>query len=188
MQKGSSTAAFLSARPLRLHSVDITKKIGFVDRLERLAAQCGATSFQFLQQSSLEVKLKGEGALPAPDLLFLDTLHAGPQLSRELSLLGPSVRRYIVLHDTATNAFEDEGAEHYPDLKGYNDQTSGSSDLPSFPGLWAAIIDFLVAFPEWFLALRCFNNCGLVVLRRSESAAKDAESRRWLRTRTAWTV
>ena len=90
---GSSTAAFLSARPRRLRSVDITKQATII-QLEALAADCGQTDFQFLLQGSLDVKLHGNAALPIPDLLFIDTLHTGSQLSRELALLAPSTQRY----------------------------------------------------------------------------------------------
>ena len=167
VEYGSSTTAFLSARPFRLHSVDVVRR-KTLSRLEHLAAACGASRFKFLLQSSLEVKLHGPGALPIPDLLFIDTLHAGSVLSRELRLLGPSTRRYIVMHDTTLNAFEDEQHADF----------SPPKDHP--PGLWPAVIDFLARQPEWFLALRCFNNNGLTVLRRSEGMSKDAEFSRKL--------
>ena len=168
---GSSTAAFLSARPRRIYSVDLVKQ-KTIAPLEQLAAACGATDFKFLQQGSLAVKLHGHGALPVPDLLFLDTLHTGAQLSQELSLLGPSTRRYIVMHDTTLFAFEDENVAYYPYIQSVQGTPPPRSDRV---GLWPAVLDFLVRQPDWFLALRCFNNNGLTILRRSEGGSKDAE-------------
>ena len=168
---GSSTAAFLSGRPRRIHSVDLVKQ-ATIAPLEQLAAACGATEFRFLQQGSLDVKWRGQDALPVPDLLFLDTLHTGAQLSQELSLLGPSTKRYIVLHDTTLFAFEDENVAYYPYIQSVQAPRGKGADMP---GLWPAVLDFLVEQPTWFLALRCYNNNGLTVLGRSEGPSRDAE-------------
>ena len=78
---------------------------------------------------------------------------------------------YIVLHDTALFAFSDENVEYYPRYQ---------APTRERPGLWPAVVDFLVRHPEWYVALRCFNNNGLTVLRRSESSSRDAEVRQQL--------
>jgi tetratricopeptide (TPR) repeat protein len=132
-RKGVSTTALLFARPDRLVCYDLVR-CPQVDLLERLA---GSTQFVFHQADVLRVEIE------ETDLLFLDTWHVYEQLREELRLHAGKVRRYIVLHDTAT--FRDHG------------ETEGHA------GLWRAVEEFL-ARGTFRLKEHYPNNNGLTVL------------------------
>lgn len=88
-----------------------------------------------------------------PDMLFLDTRHTGERASAELAKYGPSVKKYIVYHDTASHGQYGEDGK---------------------PGLMFAIRDFLHANPDWFVYWHTNEQYGLTVLSR-EVADKPAK-------------
>jgi hypothetical protein len=61
---------------------------------QKLAAIGG--KFSFIHGNSLEIEI------PECDLLHIDGLHTYKQLSAELKLHSPRVRKWIVMHDTTT--------------------------------------------------------------------------------------
>lgn len=92
---------------------------------------------QFHLESTLECTI-----VPT-ELLFIDTLHTGPQLQQELVRHHQQVSKFIVLHDTETYG------------------TQGEDRLS--PGLDWALIPFVAQYP-WRIFYRTPENNGLTVL------------------------
>ena len=132
----TSTAAFLYAQPDELHSYDI-KRFPEVDEMEKLA---GRTKFEFHHQSTLDADI------PECDMLFIDDLHTGEHVRKELALHAAKVRKYLAFHDTTLFA------------------TSG--ELPGSEGVWTPVAEFLRESPDWRLAHSTEDCNGLVVLAR----------------------
>lgn len=144
---GSSTLALLAARPERLITYDLMRWPQ-VDHLEALAAEAGV-DFTFRQEDSTAAPIDDT------DLLFIDTWHVEEQLARELALHAPMARRYVVLHDTAPDAYGDRG------------ETRGHRGL-------LPAVDAYLQRGTFEVAERHLNNNGLLVLRRArpESQAR----------------
>ena len=106
----------------------------------------GRTELRYHEANTLEVEIE------PTDLLFIDTFHVYEQLRRELELHAGRVRRFIALHDTTTFGERGEWEGHR--------------------GLWPAVVEFLAAHPEWWLAARYHHNHGLTVLERKDHVWK----------------
>lgn len=88
-----STWAFLSARPKKLISYDISDcKISEVFDI----AKDNGIEFVFKKADVLKVDIE------FTDLLFIDTFPAYCQLKKELQLHAPKAKKYIIMHDTET--------------------------------------------------------------------------------------
>lgn len=98
----------------------------------------------FYQQNDLECPIE------QTDLLFLDTWHVYGQLKRELARFHSHVNKYIIVHDTTTYEWVDEGVGTFTETK---------------TGLWPAIVEF-VQMCHWRVLERFTNNNGLTVLGR----------------------
>lgn len=138
-----STWALLAGRPKRLRSFDIVHPDqcgGDLAALER-AADAAGIEFSFTQASDLDIE-------PVKtDLLFIDTLHVYDQLTAELRLHAPTVRLWIIMHDTTT--FGERG------------------EVAGQRGLWPAVKDFLAGEGRaWQVSVKYPNNNGLTVLER----------------------
>lgn len=133
----TSTAAFLFAQPDELHSYDI-KRFPEVDEMERLA---GRTKFQFHEQSTLDADI------PECDLLFIDDLHTGEHVRKELERHAGKVRKYIFAHDTTLFASHGE--------------------LPESEGIWTPFAEFLRESPDWRLLYQTEECNGLIGLVRA---------------------
>ena len=113
----------------------------------------------FYQQSDLECPIENT------ELLFIDTWHVYGQLKRELARWNNHVSKYIIMHDTTVDEWLGESIRC-----GVN--TEEQSRNSGFPideiekGLWPAIDEFLIQYPEWILEKRYTNNNGLTILRR----------------------
>ena len=113
----------------------------------------------FYQQSDLECPIENT------ELLFIDTWHVYGQLKRELARWNKHVSKYIIMHDTTVDEWLGESIRC-----GVN--TEEQSRNSGFPideiekGLWPAIDEFLIQYPEWILEKRYTNNNGLTILRR----------------------
>ena len=113
----------------------------------------------FYQQSDLECPIENT------ELLFIDTWHVYGQLKRELTQWHSHVSKYIIMHDTTVDEWLGESIRC-----GVN--TEEQSRNSGFPideiekGLWPAIEEFLIQYPEWILEKRYTNNNGLTILRR----------------------
>jgi hypothetical protein len=133
---GISTTALLRAQPRTLVCYDLQRLPEFDDVLR----VTGRTELRYHEANTLEVEIE------PTDLLFIDTFHVYEQLRRELELHAGRVRRFIALHDTTTFGEQGEWDGHR--------------------GLWPAVMEFLAAHPEWWLAARYHHNHGLTVLER----------------------
>lgn len=142
MRQGVSTTALLAGQPQQLFTVDL-----YHDPIaETLKANAGATTFRFVQSSTLTLE-------PIPcDLLFIDTLHTRDQLQAELKRHAKACRHRIALHDTHTFGEQGEHGE---------------------PGLVPAIREFLAENPEWFVMSHVATNNGFTVLSRAEEDRPD---------------
>lgn len=150
-EANASTVAFLAAQPLTFVSWDINPFAVVSQQVVDLLVDnmSGRTRFQPRVGDTLEIKIE------QTDLLFIDTLHTASQLWRELVRHADpkrdTVRKYLVLHDTAETGF------------GWKDEVGGG------PGLRPAIRQFQKhhAFPLWRLIEDRQNNNGLAVLRHA---------------------
>lgn len=132
---GNSTSCWLAARPVTLRCYDIN----IPDDLDLFREAAEHTDFIFTQADTAHLI-----DIDETDLLFLDTLHTARQLSAELRHQH-RVARYIVMHDTATNAWAGENNED---------------------GLLKALIEFLLDNPQWRIKEHHKFCNGLTVLER----------------------
>jgi len=137
-----STYAFLAATPKVMRSYDIVTSENIKEALD--VAQETGIDYKFIEHDVLTTNID------ETDLLFIDTLHAYRQLSKELTRHANRVRKYIILHDTTTWGIEDEIKE----------------DIPVKQGLQLAIKEFLEVNPQWVIEREITESNGLVVLKR----------------------
>jgi len=149
-----STWAFLAAKPKKLISLDLIHPSSIGANMEEVIQSSSENDieFEFVQKSSLEYEMT------TVDLLFIDTWHDYLQLKMELFRHHPKVKKYIILHDTTTYGFKDEGFYH--DYEKPRPETN----LPK--GLNPAIDEFLFANKQWTLWEKKNNNNGLTILKK----------------------
>lgn len=136
-RKGNSTLAFLSARSEIVISYDLDKWDD-IFILEDWAKKENI-NYEFIQANDLEIEIE------PTDLLFIDTLHTGEQLFKELFLHADKANKYLIFHDTVT--YWDKG------------MWGGS-------GMGWAITEFIQNNPEWKEVYRSEENNGLLILER----------------------
>ena len=150
------TFALMMGKPKKLTSVDILHPNhfggGYELELVYEYAKQENIEFSFILNDSISFDFE------KCDLLFIDTWHTYKQLISELITHQERVSKYIILHDTTTYAFDDEA----------NWAQSPESNFvgEEKKGLWRAVEDFLVHFPNWELYERYTNNNGLSILKR----------------------
>jgi beta-1,4-mannosyl-glycoprotein beta-1,4-N-acetylglucosaminyltransferase len=103
-------------------------------------------NFRFQQANVLDINIE------ETDFLFIDTLHIYDQLSRELALHSPKVRKYIGLHDT--EFFANKG------------------EVYGMEGLQRAIDEFIENNREWHIKEKWNRNNGLTILERKFAKKK----------------
>jgi len=139
---GNSTTALLAGsingKLKKLVSYDINPCTDTVRRLSRLAP---VGLFQFANLSSLAATIE------TTDLLFIDTLHTGWHLHKEIVRHHQSVRKFIVLHDTEVYGLRGEKGRL---------------------GLIYAIHLFLHRTTGWVVTEHYTNSCGLTVISREQ--------------------
>lgn len=142
-----STWAFLMGKPDRLVSYDLEYPQP-ITRLAELksAADEISVSFEFKKEDVLLADIE------TTDLLFIDTLHRGSQLNKELERHSEKVRKYIIMHDTTTFADKGEDNDHKPTI--VNDGLSNTLDM------------FLETNKNWKILIVYKNNNGLTVLEK----------------------
>jgi hypothetical protein len=138
-----STWAFLAAFPKKLVSYDITDCA--VEEIFKLSKDVGI-NFEFKKADVLSVEIE------QTELLFIDTLHTYSQLLKELSTHATKVTKFIVLHDTVTFGYTDEGGS----------KNNGKA------GLKPAVSDFLLTEEgtHWLIKEEFEHNNGLTILKR----------------------
>ena len=140
---------WLYAKPKRLIAIDMENPAKWgrnILELEDTASHHGV-SFQFRQENVLNIEIE------ETDLLFIDTWHSYKQLSKELELHAPKVRKYLCFHDTTTFGSRDENAY-------------GLEGHPTKKGLWLAIEEFLEKNTEWTIKERFTHNNGFTILEK----------------------
>lgn len=138
----NSTWAFLLSNPKRLTSIDIdlhknpTKHLGnfkgtniWLLNAQRLASKYNI-EFNVIEADTTKIEID------TTDLLFIDTNHTYECLSKELSLHGNKVNKYIIFHDTI-----------------------------SFKDLNKAINEFLEANPNWVIKEKISSLPGLTIIK-----------------------
>jgi hypothetical protein len=116
----------------KLVSIDIAQSPQ--EELDRVAdfSKRRGIDFEFKLADTLQIDID------ETDLLFIDTLHTGEQLEKELNLHAPKARKFIIFHDTESCKNE----------------------------LWPVIDKFLKDSKEWALKTVYTNNNGLTIIRR----------------------
>lgn len=137
VRSGNSTSCWLASGPEILRCYDIGVP-GELDLFKAIAAE-EQIDFAFTQADTSKL-----ATIEETDLLFLDTLHTAPQLTAELRH-HTRVNRYIIIHDTETNAWAGEGGED---------------------GLNKALIEFLLAHTQWRIREHHTHCNGLTVLEK----------------------
>ncbi len=125
VERGWSTSAFLASGCPDVRSYEV-ERWPDVDKIERLAPH-----WKFHLESSLECEIE-----PC-DLLFIDTIHDGVQVTLELDRHADQVRRFLVFHDTV-----------------------------AFPALLTGIEIWMRQHPEWRVKADFKHQHGLLVLER----------------------
>jgi len=156
-----STWAFLAGKPDVLRSYDMfhPKTFGAGSELNDVINMANENNidFRFIEQDVLEANI-------APtDLLFIDTWHVYKQLTQELKLHSPKVRKWIIMHDTTSCAYRDEeGYEKHLGEKFANPLLKGQKQ-----GIWPAVEEFIHRNSQDWKILERFTNCqGLTILER----------------------
>lgn len=91
---GKSSTAFLAGGCETLISYDIEDCSSAVNLIK-------CDSFTFIKSDSTKV------SIPVCDVLFIDSLHEGNHLSKELNMHCDKVKEMIIMHDTWCNKFPD---------------------------------------------------------------------------------
>ena len=145
---GASTKAFLNA-PVSLRAYDLEIHEPLMN-LFKMARKVGK-DVEYIRGNTLEILIE------PTDMIFIDTWHSQEQLRQELKLHGNAARKYLAFHDTHTYGVRDEQVDWAanPNRKAMPDQ-----------GLLPAIIEFVIANPQWQFMKHKSNNNGLTVLER----------------------
>lgn len=142
INEGISTTAFCLAVqkfPEKIfYNYDVHTPKMFEELIEMCKIENVKMNFTIADDRNIEI--------PKCDLLFIDTLHTGKQISAELNLHAKNCNKYIIMHDTET--FKYKGVD-------------GTDD-----GMKPPIDKFLFTHPEWVVKEH-FTNCnGLTILEK----------------------
>lgn len=143
-----STWAFMLRNPETLVGIDLHTN----HNVEK--AKFIYPKWNFKQADTTKIKID------ETDLLFLDTLHTGSQIKKELELHADKVRKYIVFHDVETYGYKPEPTDwQTPEImENYKHNDTG---------IMPPILDFLNANKEWTIHAHYTNNNGLLVIKRN---------------------
>lgn len=152
VKRGASSSALLMGAD-RVVSYDIVQ----TREARELEAVAG-------ERWSYRIEDTRTAAVPAMDLLFLDSLHTYEQVRDELAAHGQKARRYLVFHDTQT--FGTVGADGETGRQKWT-YVAGKGSVPlDCLGIRQAIDEFQIAHPEWRIAAAYPDSHGLLVLER----------------------
>lgn len=141
----------------RLICCDLKRADHFAEA-ERVAGEAGIV---------LEFRLGNDLKLdfPEADLIFIDTWHVYGHLKRELEKFKHLSRKWIILHDTATDEVGGESIRMGMDVEAQMAE-SGYTREEIEKGIWPAVVEFLEANQNWRLEARYTNCNGLTVLEK----------------------
>jgi len=143
-----STWAFLLGCKGKIVSYDIVQHKEIDEALEICRQE--NVNWTFIKESSIKVEIE------PTDMLFIDDLHIGEHLQKEIDLHATKVHKYIVMHDTEKHKTAGEKVRIHGD-QGYQ---RGKID-----GLWP-VIERMVASGVWRIKAHYKYNWGLTVLER----------------------
>jgi len=146
----------------KLVQIDVDRHSNAIE-FGQIARSCGL-NVEFRKGSDLEVEIE------PTDLFFIDTWHVYGQLKRELARWAPSVRKYIIMHDTTVDAELGETLRMRDDVAARMKE-SGFPLEEICRGIWPAVEEFLQTNPDWELGARYVHNNGLTVLKKSQPQA-----------------
>jgi hypothetical protein len=152
----TSTLSLMSAQPKWMRSYDSNpeyeqaghKAQEMADGARATAAALGIDFKLTVQDSGAE-----DFVIDECDLLFIDSLHNGWHVKKELTNHAHKVKKYIIFHDTQKyGTLGQDGGPPWRDLH------------PDVPGLNGAIDEFMAQNPEWQVKERYSNCNGLLVI------------------------
>lgn len=147
-RSGNSTIALLAGLDARADSTSCNTKLVSYDIATAAVQPPDSESAYGAEWEFIQADTGKLHEISETDLLFIDTLHDCAQVEAELQH-APSVRRWLVFHDTV--------------LFGCREESTGQG-----PGINHAIWNFLASSDgkNWRVWSHYANNCGLLVLRR----------------------
>lgn len=149
-----STWAFLAGKPKKYVGIDINKSP--IELAQELATNEGI-DFVFIQGDTVDPDFEIEET----DLLFIDTWHIYKQLKVELQKHSNKARKYIIMHDTTTFGYVDEGEN--PISHTFSKRVGLEKEKS---GLMTAVKEFLENTDVWYLHEKFEHNNGLTILAR----------------------
>ena len=131
------------------------KIVSSLRSIQKLALECNRT-LQLVEGDTATVEIN------ETDILFIDSLHTGEHLRKELFRQHLRVRKYLVFHDTASCG------EFIADNDvAWGDYCLGNVEVNHTEGLKPVIRDFLKKTKgDWLVNVDKVNNNGLLVLER----------------------
>jgi predicted O-methyltransferase YrrM len=146
---GWSTVALLMGCPQWLISYDIDPKPEDYEQIRQAWVDhtLRDEGLEFRKGNTLEVEIQ------ETDILFIDTLHTGAQLSAELERHHGKVKHLIAMHDLTSYGLQDEAPVT---MQGRN----------YVPGLVPAVFQFMMDHPEWKVEFYTPICNGLLILKR----------------------
>lgn len=140
IRQGCSTTAILFGGPKIYTGYDLNPIPQFLYELAREAG----IDFRFRQKSTIL-----ENDPPTCDFLFIDSLHTGDQVYKELTIFAPRCSKWIAFHDTSTFWHEGEFGKE---------------------GIGVGIMDYSKEHEdEWKVLIDRPNNNGLLVWEKIKS-------------------
>jgi hypothetical protein len=135
--QGATLATMLLSAPKKLIGIDIDDQyFSIYQPLFDAWAKNNNVDFKFIKGSSIDSKLVSE-----VDMLHIDSYHTYEHLSKELLIHAPSVKHYIVFHDTV----------HTRDAA----------------GLLKAVVHYITEVdPQWQIIEHCTQGAGHTVIKR----------------------
>ncbi|MBF8263348.1 MAG: NYs-1 [Parachlamydiales bacterium] len=150
-----------SQKPRSYLGIDISPPPEQCLNAAKIWAQEAEIDFNFIQANDLDI------TLDPVDFLLIDSYHTYRHLTYELETFAPSVRSYILLHDTGYPWGTIDENESNPNME--NESRYPDHINRTKRGVWPAVIDYLDQHPEWKIYERDFSNAGITIIQRLNS-------------------
>ena len=130
VNQGTTLAAAILQNPSTVHAYDIKlNRYNKVHSLFKQYADSHSIEYNVMEGDTLNC------TITPVDLLYIDTLHYYDHLTKELTLHGNKVNKFIIFHDTHAQ-----------------------------PGLKKAVKEYVVAHKEWTIVTDCKVNVGFMTI------------------------
>jgi len=158
-RRGTSTVFMLNQHPRHFASLEIVVReqlLNLHTYHDKCASSEGLTASKTVIQRGDDVVV---GLPVAPvELLFIDTVHNGNQLWKELQVFPSKVTKWLCFHDSYSYKHHDE----FVSIK----RSDVPAEVKDRLGLHWVLADFLAKNPDWVEEMNFMNNNGFYVLRR----------------------